>query len=60
MNNQRLVILLLLVAYIFSPSLFNWIINTEGAWYRPYIVWVVVIVIAFIMQIRRKKYQDFD
>jgi hypothetical protein len=60
MNNQRLVILLLLVAYIFSPSLFNWIINPAGSWYRPYIVWVVVIVIAFIMQIRRKKYREFD
>lgn len=60
MNNQRLVILLLLVAYIFSPSLFNWIINPEGAWYRPYIVWVVVIVIAFIMQIRRKNFHEFD
>ncbi len=60
MNNQRLVILLLLVAYIFSPSLFNWIINPAGAWYRPYIVWVAVIVIAFIMQIRRKKYHEFD
>jgi len=60
MNNHRLVILLLLVAYIFSPSLFNWIINPEGAWYRPYIVWVAVIVIAFIMELRRKKYHDFD
>jgi TctA family transporter len=60
MNNQRLVILLLLVAYIFSPSLFNWIINPEGAWYRPYIVWVIVIVIAFMMQIRRKNYHEFD
>lgn len=60
MNNQRLVILLLLVAYIFSPSLFNWIINPEGAWYRPFIVWVVVIVIAFVMQIRRKNYHEFD
>jgi hypothetical protein len=60
MNNQRLVILLLLVAYIFSPSLFNWIINPEGAWYRPFIVWVIVIVIAFAMQIRRKNYHEFD
>jgi energy-coupling factor transporter transmembrane protein EcfT len=60
MNNQRLVILLLLVAYIFSPSLFNWIINPEGAWYRPYIVWIIVIIIAFVMQIRRKNYHDFD
>jgi hypothetical protein len=60
MNNQRLVILLLLVAYIFSPSLFNWIINPEGAWYRPYVVWVIVIVVAFVMQIRRKNYHEFD
>ena len=60
MNNQRLVILLLLIAYIFSPTLFNWIINPEGAWSRPYIVWILVIVIAFTMQLRRKKYNDLD
>jgi hypothetical protein len=48
------------VAYIFSPSLFNWIINPEGAWYRPYLAWVAVIVIAFVMQIRRKNYHEFD
>lgn len=60
MNSQRLVILLLLVAYIFSPSLFNWILNPEGAWYRPFIVWVIVIVIAFVMQVRRKNYHEFD
>jgi len=60
MNNQRLVILLLLIAYIFSPTLFDWIINPDGAWYRPYIVWVMVIIIAFIMQIRRKNYHELD
>ncbi len=60
MNNQRLVILLLLIGYIFSPSLFDWIINPDGAWYRPYIVWIIVIIIAFTIQLRRKKYQDMD
>jgi hypothetical protein len=60
MNNQRLVILLLLIAYIFSPTLFDWIINPEGAWYRPYIAWMLVIAIAFIVQLRRKKYPDID
>lgn len=60
MNNQRLVILLLLVAYIFSPSLFKWMLNPEGAWYRPFIVWVVVIAIAFVMQLRRKRRHEFD
>ncbi len=60
MNNQRLVILLLLVAYIFSPSLINWILNPEGAWYRPYIIWVLVIVIAFGLQLRRNRLRDLD
>lgn len=60
MNNQRLVILLLLIAYIFSPTLFDWIINPEGAWYRPYIAWSFLIVIAFAVQLRRKKYPDID
>ncbi len=60
MNNQRLVILLLLVAYIFSPSLINWILNPEGAWYRPYIIWVLVIAIAFGLQWRRNRLRDLD
>jgi hypothetical protein len=60
MNNQRLVILLLLVAYIFSPTLFNWILNPEGAWYRPFIVWLLVIVVAFAVQLRRKKFHELD
>jgi hypothetical protein len=59
MNNQRLVILLLVIGYIFSPTLFSWIINPEGAWYRPYLMWVLVIVIAFVMQLRRKKHHHF-
>ncbi len=55
MNNQRLVILLLLVAYIFAPSIFTWVINPEGSWYRPFIAWAIIIVIAFSIQYRKKK-----
>lgn len=46
----RPLILLLLVLYILSPSLFSWMISPQGAWYRPYIIWVLVIVIAFVAQ----------
>jgi len=60
MNNQRLVILLLLVTYIFSPSLINWILNPEGAWYRPFIIWVLVIIIAFVLQWQRHRLRDLD
>jgi len=53
MHNQRLLILILLVAYIFSPTLFAWMINPEGAWYRPYIIWASLIATAFIFQKRK-------
>tara|TARA_B100000809_G_scaffold262930_1_gene315004 strand:+ start:547 stop:741 length:195 start_codon:yes stop_codon:yes gene_type:complete len=54
MNNQRLIILLLLGAYVFSPTILTWMINPDGAWYRPFIVWAIVILIAFFTQGRDK------
>ncbi len=54
MHNQRLLILFLLIAYIFSPTLFTWMINPVAAWYRPYIIWGLLIVAAYIYH-RRKK-----
>lgn len=54
MNNQRLIILLLLGAYVFSPTILTWMLNSEGPWYRPFIVWAIVIAIAFITQGRDK------
>ncbi|MBU3069048.1 hypothetical protein KOI40_04400 [Aestuariicella sp. G3-2] len=53
MHNQRLLVLFLLIAYIFSPTLFTWMINPEGAWYRPYIIWVMLIVAAYIFHKRK-------
>jgi len=48
----RPLILFILGLYIFSPTLFTWMVNPNGAWYRPYIIWVVVIVIAYFLQSR--------
>lgn len=58
MNDQRLVILLLLIAYIFSPTVFSWILDPQGAWYRPYLLWVIVIVTAYSLQARKRKRHD--
>lgn len=54
MNKQRPLVLLILVVYIFSPTIFSWVINPDGAWYRPYIIWLLVIIIAYILQGRKK------
>jgi hypothetical protein len=53
MKNQRLLILTMLIVYIFSPTIFSWITNPAGNWYRPYIIWVLLIAAAFILQVRR-------
>lgn len=54
MTNRTLLILLLLVGYVFSPTVFTWMINPTGAWYRPFILWLVLILLALIIQLRRK------
>lgn len=56
MNKQRPLLLLLLVVYIFSPTLFSWGINPNGAWYRPFLIWALIIVVTYFMQGRRQKH----
>ncbi len=60
MNHQRLIILLLLIVYLFTPSLFTWIISPNGAWYRPYLFWMAVILVTFTFQMFRKKPHNLD
>ncbi|MCE2027063.1 hypothetical protein [Sessilibacter corallicola] len=62
MNNpvvtHRLLILLLLVLTSFSPALFSWVLSEQGTWYRPFIVWSFVILIAYLLQ-RERIRRDF-
>ncbi|MCH9691782.1 MAG: hypothetical protein K0U59_06920 [Gammaproteobacteria bacterium] len=53
MSNRTLLFLLILVGYIFSPTVFTWLINPDGAWYRPFVLWFGLIVLAAIIQFRR-------
>jgi len=50
MNRQSPLLLIFLLLFIFSPSLISWVLNADGAWYRPYIIWLVVIVMAYFTQ----------
>ena len=56
MTPQRPLILIVLVIYIFSPTLFSWVINPGGAWYRPYLIWLLVVIAAYILQARKKQH----
>lgn len=55
MKNQRLLILSMLIVYIFSPTIFTWVINPEGSWYRPFIIWVLLVAVVFVIQMRRQQ-----
>ena len=50
MHNQRFLLLTLLLAYIFAPTAFNWVISPSGAWYKPFIVWLFIVIGAYLLQ----------
>jgi len=52
MNKHQPLLLLLLVVYIIFPSLVDWVIDAQAGWYRPFIFWAVVVLVAFILQRR--------
>ena len=56
MSHQRPLLLLMLIIYIFSPTLFSWVIAPNGVWYRPYLLWILVIIVAYIVQGRDNKH----
>mgnify|MGYP000104847075 CR=1 FL=1 len=46
-----LIVLILVVGiYLFSPAIMDWWIEPTGAWYRPYLLWLILIVVTFILQ----------
>lgn len=53
MSQQRSLILLLLLTYLFAPTLIAWIYNPTGVWYKPYLVWILVIIMAYFAQKRK-------
>ncbi|WP_190294953.1 hypothetical protein [Marinobacter sp. R17] len=49
----RLVFLLVLAVYIFSPNILDWWIEPGSAWYRPFIAWAGLIAVGFWLEWRR-------
>lgn len=50
MSNQRFLFFTVLIAYIFTPTLFNWVVSPTGAWYKPFIVWILIVIGAYLLQ----------
>ena len=45
----RLVLLLVVGIYLFSPAIMDWWIQPGSAWYRPYLLWLILIVVTFLL-----------
>lgn len=44
---DRLVFLFIAGAYLLSPAIIDWWSDGGRAWYRPYLIWLFVIVITY-------------
>lgn len=44
---DRLVLIFIASAYLLSPAIIEWWSEGGTAWYRPYLIWLGLIVVSF-------------
>ncbi len=44
---DRLILLFVVGGYILSPALMQWWIDAGDAWYRPFMIWLLLIGLTF-------------
>lgn len=50
MHIYRLVLLLVIGIYLFSPAIMEWWIDQTSLWYRPYLLWLALIVLTWALK----------
>ncbi len=45
---NRILILLLVAAFLFAPNLQTWVAADGDHWYRPFVLWLLVIAVAYL------------
>lgn len=53
MHIYRLILLLVIGIYLFSPAIMDWWTANTHPWYRPYLLWLTLIGLTFLLQGRR-------
>jgi len=54
MNNQRFLFFAILIGYIFAPTIYGWIALPGGTWLKPFFIWSLIIIGAFMYQMYKK------
>ncbi len=57
MLNYRLVATLLLLCAVVFPLATQWAVDPEGGWFRPFVVWSLLVYASYIVQ-RNKQFDD--
>lgn len=50
MTVYRLVLVLVVGLYLLSPAIMNAWSDQGGLWYRPYLLWLIMILLTFLLQ----------
>jgi hypothetical protein len=53
---NRALLLIVCLVVVFLPSLADWVTGSSTAWYRPYQLWVLVVIAVWWNQ--RSRYPD--
>jgi uncharacterized membrane protein len=53
---NRVLLLVVVTFLVFSPAIEEWVFHSGNAWYRPYNLWLLLIVAAYWNQ--RSRYPD--
>ncbi len=58
MQFYRLFFALLLGTYLLSPMIQDWWYGSPSLWYRPYVIWGILILCAMLLE-RRRRHDEF-
>ena len=47
---HRLVLLLVVGIYLFSPAIMAWWSDIDSVWYHPYLLWLIMILATLLLQ----------
>lgn len=53
MQPYPLVLVLVMALYLFSPAILEWWSVPEEPWYRPYLIWLALVALIFVLHSRR-------
>jgi len=57
---DRIILIFIIIAYFLSPAILSWISSGGNAWYRPYLLWLGIILINYWLISKQRHPIDKD